>query len=550
MDTSRQEYDKIIKKLDQFIEMLNSERSNKKTLSTEINNYIEKYSAICTTYIGDNQETLLMIVARKNINDITKLVTKKILDFKLEALHLSDNQGNTPLLHAAMANNTEFFKIIANFVSSDEINIKNNANKTTFMLAAQHGSKDFLKKMLELKCTISKEEQEQSLLLASECGHTAVVEFLLSKDVNIDINNSDGDTPLIIANKKGHYEVVSLLRKQYPISRIFFTLLCIVRWIGEFSQSCQNESIKEILNFLSRSIETVICGLHKLSNTQLSFTVPLFKKIDQWRPHPIEDWLITPEREKEGIKLFYGERDHHSGSSSEVHQRINNDATTEMENNQHQTQRPGTLSTQDQVEAYQESSNVQNGGNTYQAAALEIEKRKHALLIAKAEFAEATPEQKQDKEKLVGLCEGAVLRAEAALGEIRIKREEEELYRSPVRPEIPPTCFNSAPLRRRRTSRSGSIGLSTHTSTPQGIRRQKSRKINGSNHLSGGNRSLAHTSPFRGVERVPPLPLSTLNSQVAQAVSFTPGEPHSSSASSSQERPRNQQHPRLSFPRL
>lgn len=354
MDTSRQEYDKIIKKLDQFIEILNSERSNKKNLSTEINNYIEKYSAICTTYIGDNQETLLMIVARKNINDITKLVTKKILDFKLEALRLSDNQGNTPLLHAAMANNTEFLEIIAIFLLSDEIKIKNNANKTAFMLAAQNNHKVFLEKMLELKFNISSEEKEQSLLLAAEYGHTAVVEFFLSKGVNPFIKDTQGNTPLIVAHKKGHYEVVSLLRKQSPVSRQIFTWICFSIFIEELAQGYSEGIIKKISKVSGCLLKNVMYYLHIIANIKQSKTFILSKtlnKIDAIIPHFIEPLLLKAEREKYVIKLLYGESDNPSESSVEAHQESINAVTAELENDQttpirryrrNQIQSPGT----------------------------------------------------------------------------------------------------------------------------------------------------------------------------------------------------------------
>lgn len=489
MYTARQNVIKDKKKLEEISKNLKDHSYLKEDLASEIQTELSNNSGIARVKIGENQENLLMLIIKANISVITKqLITSLLRSTTAAEIFLQDNLGNNALMHAAMVNNIDFLNEMSDPMLGNSLDVKNKDNKTPFMLAAQLNHKVFIEKILERKFNLSKENIEKSFLLAAE---------------------------------NEHYEIVSLLKKEYPERGFCLTLTLL------FSKlPCIPENqIKNLLKFSSGITTGLVRASNYLEKTRLSSIIHFFQITGKFLTRFIENKFVNHEAEKFIIQTFYGDSGQHS--------------LLEM----------AEQDEQDQDAANPESSEQQNGGNTYQATALELEKRKNALLIAKAEFAEATPEQKQDKEKLVGLCEGAVLRAEAALREIRIKREEEELYRSPVRPEIPPTYFNSAPPRRRRTSRSGSIVLSTRTSTPQGIRRQKSRKINGSNHLSGGNRSLAHTSPFRGVERVPPLPLSTLPSQVAQAVSFTPGEPHSSSASSSQERPRNQQQQQLKLPK-
>ena len=51
-----------------------------------------------------------------------------------------------------------------------------------------------------------------ALILASECGHQQIVELLLEKQVDPNIQNSEnGVTPLILASQFGHYQVVEIL---------------------------------------------------------------------------------------------------------------------------------------------------------------------------------------------------------------------------------------------------------------------------------------------------------------------------------------------------
>ena len=49
------------------------------------------------------------------------------------------------------------------------------------------------------------------LWIASQEGHTEIVELLINKGVAIDLVDKDGVTPLWIASDNGHKEIVKLL---------------------------------------------------------------------------------------------------------------------------------------------------------------------------------------------------------------------------------------------------------------------------------------------------------------------------------------------------
>jgi ankyrin repeat protein len=44
-------------------------------------------------------------------------------------------------------------------------------------------------------------------------GHKDVAELLIAKGADVNVKNNQGRTPLSLAKKKGHNEIVELLRK-------------------------------------------------------------------------------------------------------------------------------------------------------------------------------------------------------------------------------------------------------------------------------------------------------------------------------------------------
>ena len=59
--------------------------------------------------------------------------------------------------------------------------------------------------------TISLYNGNTPLIVASEYGHTPIVEYLIQNKADINARNNDGKTPLILAKENGHEEIVKHL---------------------------------------------------------------------------------------------------------------------------------------------------------------------------------------------------------------------------------------------------------------------------------------------------------------------------------------------------
>jgi ankyrin repeat protein len=58
------------------------------------------------------------------------------------------------------------------------------------------------------------ESGDTALHRAADKGHLAIVKFLVGKDADINVKNSDDKIPLQLANKHSHQEIVKLLRQE------------------------------------------------------------------------------------------------------------------------------------------------------------------------------------------------------------------------------------------------------------------------------------------------------------------------------------------------
>ncbi len=58
---------------------------------------------------------------------------------------------------------------------------------------------------------LNSEYLEPPILIASKNGHTEVVQFLLSRGANVNIQNAMGMTDLLWASVQGHTKIVQLL---------------------------------------------------------------------------------------------------------------------------------------------------------------------------------------------------------------------------------------------------------------------------------------------------------------------------------------------------
>jgi ankyrin repeat protein len=480
IDTARQNNDQAKLKVKSFLEKLKNHNYDNKDIISEIEYAVQKNSGIIRVHVGENEETLLMLLVKENIKYLTNSIVHKILEEYVDIVLLSDKLGNTALIHAAMVNNVDFLEAIPDHVLKNSVDHKNYDNKTAFMFAVQYNHKEFLEKIFEKKVEISKETQEESWRLADECEH---------------------------------YEILSLLKQLYPIKRFFLTTACAVRCLEEYIQFCPETWIKNLLKFSSGVFETVMHKLDYLSNTKLSFIITASKILYTYTPHLLEHLFVTRQRQKYIIQLLYGDRSHHSINSGSDHPALRNNGSENfvpalpIARNQNQ----GTTT------ATKFSEYEQNTGTAYRIALVAVKEREIELTRAKADLRVATPKTQEALEKHVNSCKAALMRAQADAETVLVAKEKEELNRSPVQTETPSIYAASAPRQRLWRLPTGS-SKSTCTSarpptllrTPQGTEGRILRSSSVHKYTSRRSNSLTHNPPSQRSMEMPPLDLLKL----------------------------------------
>lgn len=93
------------------------------------------------------------------------------------------------------------------------MNIQDRAGDTPLIHAVKNGHRGVVETLLKRHADvdIQGKERKTALYSAVEKGHTAIVRFLLASNPDLELSTKDGDTPLLRAVRNRHLEIVQLL---------------------------------------------------------------------------------------------------------------------------------------------------------------------------------------------------------------------------------------------------------------------------------------------------------------------------------------------------
>ncbi len=164
---------------------------------------VEIAKQVISTFVTENGSTLLHLASQYNITDIFSYLKFPTL------INCLDHNRNTPLHIAVMKGHAETLKYILSLPEVD-VNILNNNNRSAFDLAVDRG----LVNLVEPLWNTGKFYPISTLQSFVADGRTEVLKFILSKNIDINMENTNGDTLLHLAIIQGNVSAVKLIVKE------------------------------------------------------------------------------------------------------------------------------------------------------------------------------------------------------------------------------------------------------------------------------------------------------------------------------------------------
>lgn len=136
-------------------------------------------------------------------------VKKSLLNKDLSPNTLS-KYGDSPLPYAIKIESYKVFKYLTQ-VPEIEINSENKAGENGLMMCAFMGKLDLVKYLVDEKGAEIEKDGWSPMHYAATNGHLEIVEYLVSKEADVDIESPNQTTPLMMASRFGHIKVVKFL---------------------------------------------------------------------------------------------------------------------------------------------------------------------------------------------------------------------------------------------------------------------------------------------------------------------------------------------------
>ncbi|XP_062711314.1 uncharacterized protein LOC134289471 [Aedes albopictus] len=175
---------------------------------------IESYAADVNAQDNDGN-TPVLVAAKNNEWEMVKMLIDK--DSKYFADYKIANKNGETLIHFAARDNMEMVKILIDDYAAD-VNAQDNDGNTPLHVAAKHSEWEEVKKLIGRNSEyfgnykIANDDGQTLYNFAEESGNMEIVQMLID-DYAADVNaqDNDGNTPLLLAAKIYKWEMVKML---------------------------------------------------------------------------------------------------------------------------------------------------------------------------------------------------------------------------------------------------------------------------------------------------------------------------------------------------
>lgn len=127
-------------------------------------------------------------------------LVKKLLEKRVE-LNFKGVEGNTALMMAIRNNNFDIAKMIIE--NKADLNLQNDRGETALMIAVKRGNKEIIKMLIEngANLDLQNEDKETALMIATEYGEKEIAKLLMEKGADVNLQNVSGETAEILEEK-------------------------------------------------------------------------------------------------------------------------------------------------------------------------------------------------------------------------------------------------------------------------------------------------------------------------------------------------------------
>ena len=156
---------------------------------------------------ADLEDTALIVASAKNNVDVIKI----LLEYKAN-MDIQSRTGLYSLLIAAQNNHKDTVEILLSHNANPNLRAKENGY-TSLHMPTYRGYGKIVKMLLSAGANpnVQDNDGDTPLLLAAREGHNNIVKILINENADLDIKNNNGDTALALASYRNHQEIAKLL---------------------------------------------------------------------------------------------------------------------------------------------------------------------------------------------------------------------------------------------------------------------------------------------------------------------------------------------------